>query len=231
MKNRLMTRVLSAALAAGIALGNMTGCAGSGRPAEADPQAEEEALEEVPAEEEAAEDEAPQTDDVPAPEEEETEEIPGGDVFTEFTSFSVHDLYGNEVDESVFSGTGLTMINIWATFCGPCLGEMPDLADLAWDYEPARFQIIGIPLDVMASEDEADPDMKEYALQLIDETGADYTHLLPEHELIGLLGRVQYVPTTVFVDEKGRQVGEAYVGSRSREEWKAIVDSLLVPEE
>ena len=41
------------------------------------------------------------------------------------------DFDGNEVDKSLFEGHRPTMVNIWATFCNPCLSEMPELGELA----------------------------------------------------------------------------------------------------
>ena len=41
--------------------------------------------------------------------------------------FESVDLEGNTVDESILADHQLTMINVWATFCGPCINEMPDL--------------------------------------------------------------------------------------------------------
>ena len=58
--------------------------------------------------------------------------------------FTATDLDGNHVDQSIFTGRKLTMINIWATFCGPCLGEMPTLGVLHQEYQDRGFQVVGI---------------------------------------------------------------------------------------
>src|SRR5690554_3153574 len=58
------------------------------------------------------------------------------------------DLYGNEVDQTIFKNSKLTLINVWATFCPPCLMEMPDLAELSREYNTKDVQIIGIVNDV-----------------------------------------------------------------------------------
>ena len=44
-----------------------------------------------------------------------------------FEAFTAQDLDGNQVDQSIFADADLTMINVWGTFCTPCLDEMPDL--------------------------------------------------------------------------------------------------------
>ncbi|MDE7429649.1 MAG: TlpA family protein disulfide reductase, partial [Lachnospiraceae bacterium] len=89
--------------------------------------------------------------------------------------FTCQDMDGNVVAETVFSEAKLTMINVWATYCNPCLSEMPGLGELAGEYEPGEFQIIGIISDVMEG---ADAEPISLAADLIEQTGADYTHLL-----------------------------------------------------
>lgn len=140
-------------------------------------------------------------------------------VFGSFTSTTVN---GEKVDESIFTRKDLTMVNIWGTFCSPCIEEMPDLGKIASEYADRSFQVVGIVSDVADGGDTSD------AEDIISETGADYTHILVSQSLYdNYLYNVQAVPTTVFVDRNGRQVGEVYVGSQSREEWESIIDSML----
>ena len=46
-------------------------------------------------------------------------------------TFAAKDMDGNEVTSGIFSESKLTMINVWATYCNPCLNEMPDLGELS----------------------------------------------------------------------------------------------------
>lgn len=141
-----------------------------------------------------------------------------------FGAFEAWTLSGEEKDQDLFADGELNMINIWATYCGPCIQEMPGLGELAGAYEGQGLQIIGIISDVM----EKDSDAAEAARLIIEETKADYTHLMLSEDLYyGYLQDVQAVPTTVFVDGEGNQVGETYVGSRDKEEWSQIIDELL----
>ena len=48
--------------------------------------------------------------------------------------FTATGLDGEEVDQSIFTGYDVTMVNVWATFCGPCLSEMPDLGALHQEF-------------------------------------------------------------------------------------------------
>lgn len=45
-----------------------------------------------------------------------------------FPAFTTTDLNGNAVTEEIFLGKALTVVNIWGTFCDPCVNEMPLLA-------------------------------------------------------------------------------------------------------
>ncbi len=110
---------------------------------------------------------------------------PGGILST----FSSTDIGGNPVDETLLSGKKLTMVNIWATFCGPCLEEMPDLGALNKEYADQDFQVVGIVVDVTGSDGAPVPDMIDTVEEIIDKTGADYLHILPSQDLAGLLSQ------------------------------------------
>lgn len=121
-------------------------------------------------------------------------------------AFTTTDLDGNEVTESIFSGYDLTVINVWGTFCGPCIGEMPELAQ--WQKElPENVQLIGLVSDVNEGGDVS------AAKKILSDTGAEFVNLLSSNSLIPLLSMSQYVPTTYFVDSEGKMVGDPIVGA------------------
>ena len=130
---------------------------------------------------------------------------------------------GGTMSSDVFANSKLTMVNVWATFCGPCINEMPDLGEIANAYDAADFQLIGIVSDVM----EGDDDMLAEAKEIIEETGANYQHLLLNQELYyNLVGASDSVPTTYFFNQKGELLGYL-VGAQSKENWEAIIDGLM----
>lgn len=138
-------------------------------------------------------------------------------------SFTAVDIDGNTVTESVFANAKVTMLNVWATFCGPCLNEMPDLGALSKEYADRGVQIIGLVSDVGNSDKDV-----ESVRALVEKTGANYTHLLPSEDLNNLLlNNMMYVPTTLFFDANGRQIGEAIVGSMEKAQWASRFDQLL----
>ena len=143
-------------------------------------------------------------------------------------SFRATTLDGKPVDESIFADNQLTMINIWATFCGPCLREMPELGELSESYQSRGVQIVGIVADAGVPGADSFMSQVELARQLVQQTGANYLHLLPSDDLIkAKLATVSSVPETIFVDSKGNLVGESYIGSRSGADWSQIIDTLL----
>lgn len=139
-------------------------------------------------------------------------------------TFEAKDMEGNEVTSGVFAESKITMINVWATYCNPCLNEMPDLGELSGEYDSEDFQIIGIISDVQEG---ADQSTLEKASGLIESTGAAYPHLLLNESLYNaMLTDVTAVPTTFFFDDHGMIVDTA-VGSRDKDAWKEMIDELL----
>lgn len=142
--------------------------------------------------------------------------------------FSAKDIYNKNINSDVFDDAELTMINIWGTFCGPCIKEMPDLSLLSKKYDEQKFQIIGIVIDAVNRKGLPDLKQMDAAKKIVKQTGADYIHIVPDTKLLnGILQNVFAVPTTIFVDKNGNQVGETYTGSRSLADWQKIVDSLI----
>lgn len=153
---------------------------------------------------------------------EETKDVSG----TSSWKFTAADLDGNEVTQDILKEQKLTMVNYWATFCGPCLREMPELGELNEEYADKGFQIVGVITDAYRDE-EGDHNI-DAAQEVVEATEASYVHLPLTLELLGgPVGNVQVVPTTIFVDENGNQVGDIQVGSKSKETWAELIDAYL----
>lgn len=139
-------------------------------------------------------------------------------------NFEANTIDGEAWNSDKLADSRLTMINVWATYCNPCLSEMPDLGEIASEYDSAEFQLIGIISDVMEGDSEENI---SYAKQLIEETTATYPHLLLNESLYGnLVGAVSGVPTTFFVNDKSELLGYV-VGAQSKDNWKELIDRLL----
>ncbi|MGF6906645.1 TlpA family protein disulfide reductase [Fusobacterium sp. PH5-44] len=136
--------------------------------------------------------------------------------------FKSLDLNQKEITSDIFKNADLTMINIWATFCPPCLDELPALGKLAKEYKSKKVQIIGIAADANSVE------LLELAKEIVDKTKADFIHILPSEDIVNLkLKQVSVVPETIFVNKNGKIVGESVIGSRSESQWREIIEQRL----
>lgn len=92
------------------------------------------------------------------------------------------------------------VINVWASWCGPCRQEMASLERLAWRDHRVAFSIIGISTD-----DDADS-----AKRLLEATHATITHFI-DHQLVmeHMLGASR-LPLTVLIGADGRIVDKVY---------------------
>ena len=141
---------------------------------------------------------------------------------TKLPQFSTKDLAGNAVTNDIFAKKKLTVVNIWGTFCPPCIGEMPELGKWAKEM-PADAQIIGIVCDM---DGEGDSKTQQEALRILKEAGADFVNLVPDKELMKYLDTVDAVPTTIFVDSSGNLVGHPVIGADVDAYKKAVKDYL-----
>lgn len=121
--------------------------------------------------------------------------------------FSTTDMDGNKVTNDIFADYDLTVVNFWATYCNPCIDELPELAE--WKKElPDNVNLIGLLVDV----DEKDSDQYKLAEKIISQTGADYQHLIATEEFDDMISNLVGVPTTFFVDSTGKIIGEPFAG-------------------
>lgn len=197
-------------------------------------QTQEEAPSETPAEE-TVEEQPEDTEEQPENAEEQPEdtEEQSAEQSTEegaFEKMSLTNLAGDDIDKTIFEGHDLTVINVWATSCKPCLSEMPELAKLSDEYEQngGQVQIIGLCTDLVDMDANRVDSQIELANQIVELTGADYTHLVPDDEMLNfLMENIIGVPTTFFVDSQGKEVGESVIGARDQAAWQEEINNRL----
>lgn len=100
---------------------------------------------------------------------------------------------------SEFRGKPL-IINVWASWCGPCRSEMGSLERLFWRYEGKKFAMIGISTD----------DYPDKAEAFLKKSPSSFSHFIDSRlQLENMLG-ANRIPLTVLVDARGRVVGKYY---------------------
>src|SRR5437868_4050822 len=108
-------------------------------------------------------------------------------------NFTLKDLDGKDIHLSDFRGK-VVVLNFWATWCKPCLREMPDFADLQNQYGKDGLQFIGIALD---------PENKAKIKQVVEKLQIPYTILLGNEEIGDKYGGMSAIPVTFLIDRKG----------------------------
>jgi len=110
-------------------------------------------------------------------------------------AFTVRDLQGRTISAADLRGK-VTIINFWATWCGPCRIEIPDLIALQNKYR-SQLQVVGI------SEDEISADQVK---QFVAANKMNYTVAMTTPEIERLFPGINSLPTTFIVDRDGRVV-------------------------
>lgn len=142
--------------------------------------------------------------------------------------FSVQDLNGTSYTKEMFQDNKLTMVNVFTTWCTPCINEIPDLEKLHVQMKDQEVGVVGIILDAVDENGEIDEAAVEKAKLIQERTKATYPFLIPDVELIsGRLRGIDAVPETFFVDKNGNIIGNTYSGSHSLDDWKKIVQTEL----
>lgn len=139
------------------------------------------------------------------------------------TNFTTTDMEGNQVTEEIFSSYDLTMVNIWATWCGYCIEEMPALAELK-EMLPENVNLITICDD--ASYEDA------LTKEILSSSGANFQTLKPTEAIYEqLLSNVYAFPTTYFLDSRGVSVMQPTTGvpslDNAAEAYYAIITQAL----
>ena len=180
-----MKRILAMTLSAILALGVLAGCGGGNTP---EPPADTAQPENTAQSEDTAQD--------------------GQDAGTglgTLASFTAGTLDGGTFTQDDIMAKDVTVINFWALSCGPCIVEMPDLAEFAGAL-PDNVQLVTVCLDGNGNEDTA--------REVLEKAGFEGVTLISgSGDLLDLSRNLMYTPTTVFVDGEG-MVADAVIGGQ-----------------
>lgn len=141
--------------------------------------------------------------------------------------FKTPDIYGYMVDNEVFSGHKLTLLYVWGTYGDTCGEDLRLLAQLGGELADNGVQVMSLVTDVVQPDATYSEDHIALAQEIAEDSGADFTHLLPNESLNPILEQVFAVPTTFFFDAAGNQLGEPSSGSQSLEDLRTTVQDKL----
>ena len=130
-------------------------------------------------------------------------------------AFQLNDLEGKPFSLAEAKGK-IVLLNFWATWCGPCRAEIPDLVDLQKRYAD-KLEIIALATD----EDDAD-EVRRFVL----ESGINYRVAMISDEVRLAYGGISALPTSFVIDAQGRIV-QKHVGLNDPTIYELEVKAML----
>ena len=131
-------------------------------------------------------------------------------------SFEATDLDGNAVSSAdLFAQQEITMVNIWATWCGPCQSELAELQAIHTRIAEKNCGILGLLAD----------NNTDAARSLLEENGVTYPVVIASQEFLDTFP-YQVYPTTFYVDRSGTFLGTVIEGALT-DRYEPALDSLL----
>lgn len=143
--------------------------------------------------------------------------------------FVTEDIFGETYDKTVFKGYDLTLVNVFATWCSPCVQEMPELEKLRQECNEKgiKLGVVAVVMDAKV-EDGLDSTAIEKAKALAESSKAQFPFIIPDET--GFDGRLEGImayPESFFVDSEGNIISDPYVGARNSADWAEIVSAEL----
>ncbi len=130
-------------------------------------------------------------------------------------AFDVTDTEGRRHRLSDYRGKWV-VVNFWATWCAPCIKEIPEIAEFQRAHAPDRAVVLGIALDV---------DDPAKTRQFAKRIGHTYPLVLEDERTESQFGKVKGLPTTVIFDPAGRRAWDR-TGTVTR---KSLEDAIASP--
>ncbi len=129
--------------------------------------------------------------------------------------FSLQDLNGETVKLSQFRGRPV-LINFWATWCGPCRLEMPEIEAAYQTYQKQGFAVLAVDVQ------EPPEDVRAF----VEELRLSFVPLLDTAGTVFDLYQVRALPTSYFIDRQGR-ISAVHLGPMTGEQIHGYVEGLL----
>ena len=143
--------------------------------------------------------------------------IKAGEIGSRLPDFSATDLLGHKIS-SLDLRDKAVLIDIWATWCGPCKKEMPGYQELADKYGPKGLAVLGLKANMMAD--------TESPLTFAKKIGVHYPLVVATDDLLQKFGGLEGLPNTLLYDRQGI-LRKRVIGFEYTNVFDAAVKSLL----
>lgn len=155
----------------------------------------------------------------------------GGNEGGSQSAVSSAELSGTDKLAEVIADNDVTLINVWATWCTPCVNELPELQKISEKYK--NVGVVGILADGVNTETFAEDSAAiEAAKELMAEKEVDYTIVIPDKEIFNkYVANIMYFPTSYFVDNQGNIIGGEIIGANDEAAWSLYAEAALAAAE
>ncbi len=139
---------------------------------------------------------------------------------TKMPEFKTKTTEGEEITSDVFKKSKLTVVNLWGSWCQPCVEEIPELQKLYENIKDKGVNVIGVAQD-------ADTEL-DAVKEIIAQDNVTYTNIIPDEDgpLKGFVMSSQLFPNTFLVDSEGNIVANI-TGSQDLEGFTKAVEEAL----
>ncbi len=144
----------------------------------------------------------------------------GVEVGDRVPEYAAVDLAGAQVSLEDFQGE-VVLVNVWATWCGPCRVEMPSIRAVHERYRDRDFTVLAISID-------AGPGYRDKVVEFAGEYGLDFPILLDPDGRVSRIFQTVGVPETFVLDREGR-IAKRHIGAADwdSEGNQALIEELL----
>ena len=139
---------------------------------------------------------------------------------TKMPEFKTKTTEGEEITSDVFKKSKLTVVNLWGSWCQPCVEEIPELQKLYENMKDKGVNVIGVAQD-------GDTEL-DAVKEIIAQDNVTYTNIIPDEDgpLKGFVMSSQLFPNTFLVDSEGNIVANITGGQDLEGFTKAVEDAL-----
>lgn len=129
--------------------------------------------------------------------------------------FELETLEGDSLEFDDLSDREVVLMNFWASWCGPCRAEVPDLIALHEAYRDEGFMVLGVTVN----------DIPKDSRAFVEEMGMTYPSVIGTPAMLEDYRLSPWLPTTILV--KDGEIVREWVGPRSREEFEYPIKVAL----
>jgi thiol-disulfide isomerase/thioredoxin len=142
---------------------------------------------------------------------------PTGPVEKANLAYTLEDMAGAKIDFAKYAGKPL-IVNLWATWCGPCRLEMPQLEELSQKYRDRGLTVVGISVDDTPDKIRAAAAESKVTYPMLVGVGQD--------AFLRGLGYEDVLPFSILIRADGT-IADRITGIKTTEDWERRIRALL----